>query len=279
MKEHASPAKVIASAKRLLEQGRPAEARDLLLDEGYVKRLEPAIQRAYQELIPVHPTLREVLDDLYVGLGDPAAGVRFDAATKLAREFAKVHLRGNVRWMRDPRASGPIIQAVFDADDKVARRALRALSLLVWKYFPDQRALPAFLSRLADPTQATRVDAINGIGCLRREALLEHLVPVMERGTDRDRAAVAGQIWGLALEVFDNMNQHPMEWSPVGRRFWRDRMIAALRDPYVQVRKSAARALKQLGDARAVAALRLARAEERDEDTAFYMDDAIAALE
>jgi HEAT repeat protein len=276
--QNTSPDEIIASAKRLLDNGTLDEAQNLLLDEGYVKRLEPLIQKAYVQLIPVNPTLREVLDEIYQGLNDPSPKIRFNAVTKLLREFAKERLRGNVRWMRDPRASEPIIRAVSDPDSKVSQRALRTLSRLVCQYFPDQRALPAFLSRLTDRKQETRTDAISGIGCLRHEDLLKYLAPLMEQGTDQDRATVSGQLWGLSFETFFHMNQHPIQWSEAGRQFWRDKMITALRDSYVQVRKHAARALKGLGDSKMIPALQAARDVESDDDTAFYMDDTIAAL-
>src|SRR2546425_8465809 len=101
----ATPNEVIARAKALLAGGKMNEAQDLLLDEGYVKRLEPTIQKAYLQLVPVSSTLREMLDEMYDDVKDPSPKVRFKAVTLIAREFNKEHLRGKVRWMRDPRAS------------------------------------------------------------------------------------------------------------------------------------------------------------------------------
>lgn len=276
--QNTSSDETIGLAKKMMDFGKLDEVQGLLLDEGFVKRLDPTIQEAYFKLIPINPTLREMLDEVYVGLNDPSQKIRFKAVTQLLREFAKERLRGNFRWMRDPRASDPIIKAVSDPDSKVSQRALRALSRLVCQYFPDQRAAPAFLSKLSDRKQETRVDAISGIGCLRQEELLEYLVPLIDRGTDEDRAAVSGQIWGLSFETFGHMNQHPIEWSDSGRHFWKEKMIGALGDTYVQVRKHAARALVKLGNGKTIHALQAARDVEGDADAAFYMDDAIAAL-
>jgi HEAT repeat protein len=139
--------------------------------------------------------------------------------------------------------------------------------------------LPAFLSKLSDTKQETRTDAISGIGCLRQEDLLMHLLPLIQNGADGDRIAVSAQIWGLSFETFQHLNQLPMEWSQSGRVFWRDKMVTALQDSNVQVRKHAARALMALGDRNSVLALKIASDLERDRDTRFYMEETIKALE
>ncbi len=263
----------------MLARGNVREAHDLLLDEGYVERLQPEVQEAFLKLVPINPTLRAMLDGVYQELDASTRDVRFKALTQLAREFAREHLRDNVRWMRDPRASEPLIKAVFDPDRKIYDRALIVLSRLVCKYFPDQRSLQAFLLRLADRKQETRNRAISGIGCLRREQVLSHLVDLMDHGTDRDRAEVSRQVWGLSYETWDHMNQHPIEWTEAGRRLWKDKMVAALRDSYVDVRKSAARALQGLGTHDTLSALQAARSAEQNEDVRFYLDETIAAIE
>jgi HEAT repeat protein len=278
MDDKAAPEDVIASAKRLVAADMIAEAQNLLLEEGYVKRLEPAIQKAYLRLVPVSPTLREMLDEVYRDLDDPSPDVRFKAVTKIAREFNKERLRDKTRWMRDPRASEPLIKAADDPDTRVSERALGTLARLVCKYFPDQRTLPAFRAKLTDQRQETRTFAVSGIAGLRHEELLEDLVDLLDRGTEKDRSDVSAQIWGASIETFHNTNQHPIEWSEPGRRFWRDKMIGALRDPFVNVTKHAARALMGLGDRNAILALRAARDAEDDADVAYEMDRAIAGL-
>lgn len=55
-------------------------------------------------------------------------------------------------------------------------------------------------------------------------------------------------------------------------------MLAALADPAVAVRRTAARALAPLGDGDAFAPLQAARAVESDADAAFYLDETMAAL-
>jgi HEAT repeat protein len=272
------PDQVIALAKKLLAAGKTEEAQSLLLDEGYVRRLEPAIQKAYLRLIPVGATLRAVLDEMYRGLTDSDPKVRLKAATQIAREFNKTYLRDKVRWMRDPRASGPLIDAAHDPDGKVSERALGALSRLVCKYFPDRRALPVFLTNLADKRQQFRAFAISGLGCLRDEALLTHLVDLLQNGTDDDRLAVCSLIWGLSTETIHHANQRPMEWSAVGRKFWREKLTTTLKHPRIELRKCAARALANLGDRQTIGPLQAARDVERDEDTAYYMDEALKAI-
>jgi HEAT repeat protein len=273
-----APPKIIASAKKLLASGRVHEAHNLLLDEGYVNRLQTKIQQAFLTLIPIDPTLKAMLDGVYQDLADPRPDVRFKALTQLAREFAREHLRDKVRWMRDPRASEPIIKAALDSNRKIYDRALIVLLRLTCKYFPDQRSLPAFLLRLTDREQETRIRAIGGIGCLRREELLVHLIDFIDHGTDLERAEVSGQIWGLSIEAWENMNLHPIQWTDVGRRFWENKMVVALRDSCADVRKNAVRALKGLGTPDTLAALQAARSVEHDEEVCFYLDEAIAAI-
>jgi HEAT repeat protein len=273
----------ISSAQQLLADGKVTDAQNLLLDEGYVKRLDPSIQEAYLALIPINPTLQVMLDEVYRGLDDPSPKVRFDAAMKLSREFSKERLRDNIRWMRDPRASEPLMSAARDPDRKVAERALGALARLICSYFPDQRSLPVFLEKLTDPTQLVRNNAIGGIGCLRREDALTHLVDLFDDGTDEDRMAVAGVISGLAHETWYNQRQHPIEWTPDGRKFWISKMIQGLRDPHAGVRRQVANALGYFGDLDAVSALQAARRVEPDDDTtfyaAYYIDEAIKTLQ
>lgn len=274
-----SPEEVIDAAERLLAQGKTDEGRELLLNRGYVVRSEPLIQKAYVRLVPVGVTLQAVLDEVYPGLDDPSPKVQFDAATTLAREFTKTYPRDKVRWMRDPRASEPLIRVVQDADPKVSARALRALSCLVCRYFADQRALPTFVGKLADAKQDIRNDAISGIGCLRHEEGLEHLIGLNDGGTEVDRAEVARQVAGLAYASVPQVGQYPMAWSDGGREFWKRRMAAATRDASAGVRKQAVFALKGFGDRRMLPELKAARQVEQDKDLLFYLDDAIAALE
>lgn len=275
---------VVAAARGLLADGAAAEAADLLLNEGYVRRLDLVIQRAYLELVPVTPTLRAVLDETYRGLDHPDPKTRFAAATKISRELSKATLRDNVLWMRDPRASEPLFTAVRDVDRKVSERAFTALTRLLIPYFPDQRALPLLRERLDDRKQRVRGEAIGAIGGLRQEGFLQDLVPFFDHGTDLDRETAASVIAGLSIETARGTRPYlcPLEWSDEGRRFWITKMVTALRDPHPPVRVQAAVALKHFGDLDALPYLRAAREVEpgdNDSDPAYCMDDAIAWLD
>jgi HEAT repeat protein len=256
--------KIIKTAKKFLADGNVARARDLLLDEGYVKRLDPEIQKAFLRLIPASTTLRTMLAEVYKGIANRNPDIRLDAITKLTREFSRATLRDKARWMRDPRVSA---------------RALAALSKLVGKYFQDLRSLPIALAKLKDQKQNIRDSAISIIGCLRREDLLKYLVEPLEHGTEKDRTEVCGQIYGWSEAVtWDNALQGPLKWNGRSRRFWEGRMSMALRDPAVSVRKNAARALKQLGSSGSLPALQSAYRSEQDRDTRFYLDLAISSI-
>ena len=278
--EPADTVATLAQARRLLAEGRLDEARELLLIEAFVKRDEPELQTAYLELIPPTPTLLEIQAESYDDLRDPDVKVRLKAATRITRECTKVYPRHSVRWMRDPRATAPLMQAAAsDPDAKVADKALQALTCILCSYFPDQRALPVLLSRLKDSRQEARASAIGGLGCLRREELLEPLVDLLERGTERDRDLVVAVVSGLAYETEANMRQLPIRWSPQGRRRWVARMAAALGDGTASIRRSAAVALKHFMDPSALPTLRAARPNESDPTIAHFIDDAIKTLE
>jgi hypothetical protein len=273
-----TPKKTIAAAKALLASKDADAAAKLLLEEGFIKRSQPEIQAAYLDLIPPGKTLREMLSSVYRGLDDPKVAVRRKVSMQLARELSRTAVRDNVRWMRDPRAVDPLIDAMEDSDSVVRERVLGALMRLVNRFFPDQRTAPIFIRYLNDEKQSNRFNAISGIGCLRQESLLEHLVRPLAEGTDEDRAQVAAQLWGLSFETWYHMHQLPIEWSEPGRQFWRKKMLEALSDPAPKVREHATRALEKLGDVQSVAALKSAREKEENADVRFYMEQTLAAL-
>jgi hypothetical protein len=278
--EPANTVATLTQASRLLAEGRLDEARELLLVEAYVKRDEPTLQATYLNLIPPTPTLLEIQAESYDDLRNPDAKVRLKAATRITRECSKVYPRHSVRWMRDPRATAPLMQsATSDPDAKVADKTLHALACILCAYFPDQRALPVLLSRLKDTRHETHPSAISGLGCLRREELLDHFVDLLERGTTRDRELVIGTVSGLAYETEANLRQLPMQWTVENRRRWVARMVVALGDEAASIRRPAAVALKCFMDPSALPALRAARPIETDATIAYFIDDAIKTLE
>jgi hypothetical protein len=276
---HTEETQVISAARRLLADGEVDQARTLLLEEGYMRRSQPGLQAAYLELIPPTPTLRDVLATLYQGIDDPTPAVRRRTVTRISAELSRTALRDNVRWMQDPRAVDPLITAAADTDAVVRERALGALMRLVSRYFPDQRAAPAFVGQLGSKRSLTRHNVISGIGCLRNEALLQHLVVPFEQGSEADRVLVAQQVEGLGVETPYHHDLPTIEWTPDGRRFWRTKMMAGLEDPSAKVRMHVARALQHLGDGSSAAALMAARATEPDADARYYMGEALAACE
>jgi HEAT repeat protein len=183
-----------------------------------------------------------------------------------------------VRWMRDPRAVDPVIKATEDSDPVVRARALGALMRLVNRFFPDQRTAAVFVRHLDDEQPLKRFNAISGIGCLRQESLLTHLVRPLEQGTDQDRAQAAAQIRGLSFETQYHMNQLLIEWSESGRNFWREKMLEALSDPAPKVREHATRALENLGDTKSIPVLQRARDKEADADVRVYMEESLKVL-
>jgi hypothetical protein len=105
-----TPESIIARAETLLKGGKVDDARELLLEEGYVLRSEPKIQSVFLERIPILGTLRKILDERYRSIDDDDPKVRFKSLSAVNRELCRQTLRDNVFWMRDPRAADPIIK-------------------------------------------------------------------------------------------------------------------------------------------------------------------------
>jgi len=271
-------AKSIASAKALLNEGKRDEAQCLLLDRGYIEGLDTTIQDAYLKLIPVNPTLRILLEQVYSEFENPDPKLRYKAVDTIARELIKERLRDKTFWMRDPRAADPLIAAVSDPDTKVSECALFALSRLVGNYFPDRRTFRVFLGKLADPSQQARTYAISGIACLGQDDQLFHLVDLLVNGTDDDRAEVSRQIWGAVALPREHASEDAARRSALARSFWRDMMVLALCDTTVRVREHAARGLELIGDKGSIPALQAAKDREGNENAAYYMGEAIEAI-
>ncbi|MBN1800128.1 MAG: HEAT repeat domain-containing protein [Candidatus Lokiarchaeota archaeon] len=269
---------IISTARNLYSEGKQGEARELLLKEGYIKKLEEHIQEEFLVLIPISKTLKIELDETYIKLNNSDPKVRFKAANKLLYDFSKEKIRDNIAWMRDPRAIDPLIKMVSDPDLKVSRRALKALSRLVGRYFPDLRTFPIFLEKLKDKNQEVRIDAINAIGCLGHENLLMYLVEMFEKGKDKDRSAIASQIWAWSLEPYGNPYHLPIKWSKSGRKFWIDKMEKALKDPSSSVRIHASRALRCFNEYISLKALKGAREKEKDDIVIQELDYAISTI-
>jgi HEAT repeat protein len=274
-------AAIIAQAKKLLAEGKQDEAHDLLLDEGYVLRSEPTIQKAFLKLTPIRPTLQTLLDERYRGLYSVDSKVRFKAIASVNSELCRQTLRNNVFWMRDPRAADPIIKALSDPDAKVAERAWITAAHLV-NYFPDQRLLPLALKKLKNPKPNHRAIAIGIISAFRNEELLLHLVDVLDHGEEGDRMAVISQVWGHFLEESRLKALRPylpvIRWSPSGRTLWKRKFINALSEQNRTIRTQAVHGLRALGESDALPELEAARQREQDADILYRLDEAIKGI-
>jgi hypothetical protein len=272
---------VIAKARALIENGQEDDARDLLLDEGYIQRSDAKIQKAFVELVPISKTLATILEERYRGIDDDDPKIRFRAVAAVNRELCRQTLRNNVFWMRDPRAVDPLAHAATDRDAKVLERALIAVAHVV-AYFPDRRLADLALANLSSPKPKRRALAIAIVSGLRNEELLAQLAPVFERGTPADRNVVLSSVWGHFLPESTLRALRPylpvIRFTGEGRALWKKIFLAALAEEDVTTRKQAVHALHALGDEDTLPSLEAVRRKERDENILYFLDQTIEGI-
>jgi len=172
-------ASIISKAKEFLVKNQPEKARKLLLKEGFIRRLDPSIQEAYEQLVPPGGALREQLEGSLAFLKDSDPNVRYKAASRLCKEALKEWSFHREAWLADPRTTSPLIQTLSDEDPKVAEKAAAALAAIMRSYFPDLRAFEPLVRLLRSRRKNTRLYAVLGIGSVnykqRWDILLEML--------------------------------------------------------------------------------------------------------
>jgi HEAT repeat protein len=156
----------ISKAKTLLAAERVDEARELLLENGFIERLDSEIQAAYEQLIPLSKALQEQLSGPLASLRSKQAATRSKAADQIGREARKEWSSDRKVWLADPRTTGPLIKALDDVDDKVVEVAAAAIAAIARGYFPDLRAFDPLAKLLSSPKKNVRLYAVLGISSL-----------------------------------------------------------------------------------------------------------------
>jgi HEAT repeat protein len=171
--------RLIRKAKALADAGKEAEGRDLLLVAGYEAGDEKAIQEAYPALFPV-PTGLEKNDAKVKAFADKDAKKRADAGKWLSREARLAYSLNKKTWMRDPRLTDAVMEALANEGDPKARNEIAAgLAFLLYRYFPDQRAFAILSSLAGDKNKQIRYSVAVGIGHLRHPARYDVLLPML----------------------------------------------------------------------------------------------------
>jgi HEAT repeat protein len=175
-----SGAEVIAQAKQWLKAGKWEEAKELLIEEGFQKRIDPVIVRAYEKLIPPRAPLLEHLDKELAQLQAVDPKVRkaaADAINKQARAEGSIYAS---EWLADPRTTGALLNALAKEQDVLVSEALAsALASICFRHMQDLRVFDPMCALLASKRMKTRSSAVCALGYLRSDDKWAQLVPML----------------------------------------------------------------------------------------------------
>lgn len=120
---------VIHKAEKLLALGRGREARELLLQEGYVKQLHATIQEAYLNLIPESAECVREQQGSFKDLFDKNVAQRVNASSYIFKE-ARREFSASREWLGDPRMIDLLFKALQDNEVKVIENITGALWMI-----------------------------------------------------------------------------------------------------------------------------------------------------
>lgn len=175
---------VIQKAEKLLEQGHQTDAKDLLLNEGFVKRLNPDIQKAYLTLIPESEELLREKKTSLEELFSPNVNKRIKASSYIfkegRREFA--HSRA---WLGDPRTIDLLFAALQDKEPKVIENITGALWMISHggRYNRDLRIYNKLLELVASDHNETVRNAALGLQNYALTSKYQVLLTVLPKQT------------------------------------------------------------------------------------------------
>lgn len=171
----------IRRAQELVDQGKIEEARDVLLEAGFVHGEDETVQREFVRLIPPSPALVEHRDVL-ARASAPDATSRYKALNAISREVYQETSTYLKSWLADPRTTDVLIAAAGDNDPKVAQEAAAVLYIVLERYFADLRAFHPLVALLESKRKQTRLYAVFGIAELAHPERWKALLPMF---TDR----------------------------------------------------------------------------------------------
>jgi HEAT repeat protein len=228
---------IVERARALLAAGQAVAARDLLLAEGFVKCQEPELQRVFPELIPPSPSLARRLESLETALSRPDAEARYNALKAISRDVfqeTSLHIK---EWAADPRFIDPLIGALSDPDPKVVEEAAAVLSVVVSRYFADQRMFEPLVRLLQSRRKKTRLYAVTAIAHLTHPHRWQALLPVFRDPAHEVRHAACRAVL---------FNLDVVEVSPDLRAALKTELRARVADENTTTRAMAERALQKL---------------------------------
>jgi HEAT repeat protein len=244
---------LIDKAKALVKAGKEEDGRDLLLASGYEAGDEKAIQKAYPALFSVPAELKKN-EAKIKSFADKDAKKRIDAGKWLSKEARLSYSLKKKIWMRDPRLTDAVMDALAKEDDPTARKEVAAgLAFLLYRYFPDQRAFGILSGLARDKDKQIRYSVAVGIGHLRHPARYDVLLPMLE-----DKAAQVRH--EACLSVCNNARAGFLTVAEKARL--RPALLPLLGDKDQGVRTVCSSALRDCGDRSTIPHLEVAMKKE-----------------
>lgn len=212
-------AAIIGEAKGLLHLGKNREARDLLLQEGYVKRLVPEFQTAFLELFPPSQELLNEEKTTFRKLVSQQLNVRLEAARYLCGQAHNEITIKREAWLKDPRTVDVLLAAARDNEPKTLAEISLALAALAERYYKDLRMYPVLRELIRHSAREVQWGALRGVCTFYQcpdqwDVLIPFLV---SRSPAKFKGAIARAIY-----------VGPKEMRPVNHPFLRKALLSAL---------------------------------------------------
>jgi HEAT repeat protein len=256
----------IAEARRMIAASDLEGARDLLLEAGYVRQLDPHVQKAFVELIPMSPPP----DGLLEQLTDADPNIRHAAAKAIRRAAMKEWHVDRKPWLADPRLHDSLLERIErDDDPAVVEEAAGAIAFNIPRYLADLRAFEPLRRLLGSSRKTTRFHAVFGLGFLHTPERFQALIPMLNDRVENVRRQAAGAIGeatvGPQLDPADVQALRPILPSLLDHS-----------DP--KIREVAAAALGRIGMREALPDVERALAKEKDKRAKQALEMAAASL-
>lgn len=258
----------LRAARALCDEGKVDDARELLLERGYIHASDPAIHAAYSSLIPAPDSLNEWIEGPFADANSPDSAVRFKALDKIAKTVAKAWSKLTLQWARDPRTIDVLLAHTHDSDPRITEAVATALGAIAVRYFADQRIAAAAVSLLDHPSSRARVWAVHALRTVGGES---HVVRL--DGLVRDEDVRVRQELAIVLKL-----RAEAITSPDAKHALAKAVVPLLSDNDATVRGQIATVLSKLDAREFLPALKAAKAKEKEKVTRGEMNEAIKSL-
>ncbi len=261
---------LLGTAKKLIAQGEPDEARRVLLDAASGPTPDAQARHAFEELFPLSSTQRKWMSATLMNLVAKDAAARAKAAKEVLRTSAKEVSNEQQELIGDPRCLDYLIPAMQSEDAKVAEAATAAVAQAACFYFRDPRACEPASRLLTAKKPAVRYRAAEAVAYLGRESAVDTFLPLFADPAEnvRDQAA-AGLIWMARSGHLSPATRRRLA-SDLGRR---------MTDFEAGTRQSVIGVIREMNDKAGIEPLRAALKNEKDESLRDYIHHAIRCLE